>query len=173
MLLEVDSRDQSDPTAVTVTLKLDAEDCFLLARTFQELGEALGRAQRTYKARRAFEAGELDRQDAKEAQWAAIASKLRELKELPPRKAVSVIAREMELPWDIVDLTCIEIRRAERRAAALRRDEEVMQLSKNGASAASIGARLNLATGTVKNILTRLRKAESHRQALEAMAAAG
>ncbi len=171
MPLDIEIRDQDDLTAVTVTLKLDVETCYQLSETFKELGAALYAAQSSYKGRRRFRADEPRRLAAREAQRAAIASRLRELKDLPPRKAVSVIAREFSLSWDTVDLACIEIRRAERRKAALERDEVVMQLSKNGASACAIGERFKLSPGTVRNILCRLRRASEPLDSAKALGA--
>ena len=157
-IFELETRQQTDLTAITVMVKLDVETCYTLSEAFKELGAALYAAQSTYTARRRFEAEEPRRRAFKETQRAAIASRLRDLIYLPPRKAVSVIARELDLKWDTVDLERIEIRRAERREAALKRDREIMQLSKSGSTAKSIGERLGLSKGTVWNILTRLRK---------------
>lgn len=171
MPLDIEIRDQDDLTAVTVTLKLDVETCYSLSETFKELGEALYAAQTRHKGRSRFRADEPHRRAARERQRAAIASRLKELKDLPPRKAVSVIARELSLSWDTVDLICIEVRRAERRKAALRRDEVVMQLSKSGLPAIAIAERLTLAPGTVRNILCRLRRAVGPAAAVKALGA--
>lgn len=171
MPLDIEIRDQDDLTTVTVTWKLDVETCYKLSGVFMELGAALSAAQTRQKARRRFLADEPCRLAARDSRRAAIASRMAELKDLPPRKAVSVIAREFSLSWDTVDLACIEIRRAERRKAALRRDEEVLQLSKSGQTANAIAERLNLATGTVRNILTRIRKETSRPAGVKALGA--
>lgn len=171
MMFDLETRNQDDPTAVTVTLKLNVETCYKLSAVFRELGAALSDAQTRYKGRRRFEADEPYRHTAQEHQRAAIASRMAELKDLAPRKAVSVIARELSLPWDLVDVACIEIRRAERRKAALVRDEEVMRLSKSGQTANAIAERMNLAPGTVRNILCRRRKATARPAALKAQGA--
>ncbi len=143
--------------AVTLTLTLDEDTCFQLAHALQELGMALSRARRVYNGQKVYKAQEPWRKTQNNNLVAAIAARLDDLK-LPGRKAVSTIAREFEMAYDTADFWVSEIRRDGRRSAARSRDEMVMQLSKNGLPPGAIAEQVQLSTGTVRNILSRLKR---------------
>lgn len=158
MLLDTETRRQDvTANAVTLTLTLDVETCITLSHAFKDLAEALWRAQRAYNGAKRWKDDEPYRLARQNELKAAITRRLEGLKDLPSRKAASVIGKEFEIGYDAADLWVSEIRREERHRAALERDRKIGGLSKNGLSAKAIGERLGLSPGTVKNILSRIR----------------
>lgn len=157
-IFDVDSRQSVTANAVTLTLTLDEDTCLELSRIFMDLGEALGRARRSYKASRQWKEQEPWRKTQRANLKVAIEARLKKLM-LPGRKAVSIIAREFEMSYDRADFLITEIRREERRKAALEREREIMRLSKSGWTAKSIADHFQLSAGTVRNILSRRRRA--------------
>lgn len=159
MSIEFEVRKQDvTANAVTVTLTLDEDTCFQLSHALQELGMALSRARRVYNGQLLYKAQEPWRKTQRQSLSEAIAARLAELK-LPGRKAVSAIAREFQMAYDTADFWVSEIRRDGRRNAARSRDEEIGRLSKSGLTAVLIAERLRLSAGTVRNILSRRKKA--------------
>ncbi|MBI5970581.1 MAG: hypothetical protein HY884_05450 [Deltaproteobacteria bacterium] len=144
-------------TAPTVTLSLDADTCFTLAAVLTELGTALGRAERSYTARKRWEADEPQRKARKEAFTATVARRIDELKARPRREIVSIIGKEFEFGYDMATFYYRDIKAEERRKAALERNEKVEGLKRKGFTARAIGQHLGLSQGHVKNILTRIR----------------
>lgn len=160
MLIEVDTRNQAvTENKVTALLMLDENTCFILAQAFRELGDALGRARIGFKQASRWKATEDTRKAARERLRADIAATVESLEGLPVNQVVSGVARAHEMAWDTAAVHVKEIRRDGRRNAARSRDEEIGRLSKSGLTAVLIAERLRLSAGTVRNILSRRKKA--------------
>lgn len=171
MVFNVDIRNQGvTSNQVTAVLEVDEATCFLIAQVFQDLGAALSRARIGYKAARRWKATEDQRKAAQERLRTDIAATMRGLAGLPANQIVSGVARAHGLKWDSAAIHVKEIRQAERRKAALERDREIMRLSKSGLTAGAIAKRLHLSAGSVRNILSRRKKASEPPEAAESTA---
>lgn len=145
-------------TSPAVTIEVDAETCFLLSQVLKDLGEALGRAERRYNARKRFEALIPSVQAAKAVQRAAIAARAIKLKDLPPRKITSAIAKEFEIGWDISTFILSDIRREERQNAALDRERIIDGMLAEGKKLKEIADALGLSEHYLRNIVCRRKK---------------
>jgi DNA-binding CsgD family transcriptional regulator len=171
MIFDTEHRKQN-LTLPQLTIHLDVETCFMLAEVFKELGEGLHLAKRRFKGKKEWTVHTLPHNlELKKEKLASVAKRLKELKEPPSNKAASILRTEFNETYDGMMFLISAVRQEQKEKALKERDAKIWKMDEEGLTAAVIAKSLKLAVGTVRNILSRLRKDAARRADAKATAA--
>lgn len=159
--------------AVTLALTLDSGTCRTLAHICKKLHEVLGFGYYHSGCKQRWIEYASVRETQRKAVYREddIAELLKKFSDMPRRKAVSFIARALNMNWDTVDCITIRLAGEGRRKASLHRDKGIAMMRQDGLTARVIGERFGLSEGRVRNILTRMKgQTVAHTEASKATA---